>query len=59
MDRAWDFIGKHLPDKFYMEGDRRLSLRNNIFREVAANLIVHREYTNAYPATFAIFKDRG
>jgi len=52
------FVGKHLPDKFYMEGDQRVSLRTKIFREVVANLIVHREYTNAHPCTFIIYADR-
>lgn len=57
-DRLMDFIAKHLPDKFYMEGDQRKSLRTNIFREIVANILVHREFTNAYPATFIIYKDR-
>lgn len=52
------FVAKHLPDKFYMEGDQRVSLRTKIFREIVANLIVHREYTNAQPCTFIIYKDR-
>jgi len=52
------FAAKHLPDKFYMEGDQRVSLRTKIFREIVANLIVHREYTNAHPCTFIIYKDR-
>ena len=42
-----DFIGKHLPEKFYMEGDQRIDLRDKIFREVIGNVIVHREYTSA------------
>lgn len=53
-----DFTAKHLPDKFYLEGDARISLRERIFREVIANLIVHREYTNAHSATFTLYKDR-
>lgn len=57
-DQLMAFTAKHLPDKFYMEGDQRISLRTKIFREVVANLIVHREYTNARPATFIIYKDR-
>lgn len=57
-DEIMNFVSRHLPDKFYMEGDQRVSLRGRIFREVVANLIVHREYTNAYPATFIIYKDR-
>lgn len=52
------FVAKHLPDKFYMEGDQRVSLRTKIFREIVANLIVHREYTNALPCTFIIYADR-
>lgn len=42
-----EFINKHLPEKFYMEGDQRIDLRDKIFREVIGNVIVHREYTNA------------
>lgn len=52
------FVAKHLPDKFYTEGDQRKSLRTAIFREVVANLIVHREYTNAQPTTFVIYADK-
>jgi ATP-dependent DNA helicase RecG len=52
------FVDKHLPDKFYMEGAQRVSLRAKIFREIVANLIVHREYTNAYPCSFVILRDR-
>ena len=37
-----------------IQADQRVSLRTLIFREIAANLIVHREYTNAYPCTFVI-----
>ena len=57
-DRLMDFVAKHLPDKFHMQGAQRTSLRTTIFREVVANLIVHREYTNAYPCKFTIFADR-
>ena len=53
-----EFVAKHLPDRFYLEGDTRISLRDRIFREVVANLIVHREYTNAHSATFTIYKDQ-
>lgn len=57
-DRLMDFVRKHLPDKFYQEGDRRISLRDRIFREVVVNLLVHREFTNAYPAKFIIETDQ-
>lgn len=40
------FINKHLPEKFFMEGDQRVDLRDKVFREVVGNAIVHREYTS-------------
>jgi ATP-dependent DNA helicase RecG len=57
-DLLMAFVAKHLPDKFYLEGDQRVSLRTKIFREIVANLLVHREYASAHPATFVIYKDR-
>lgn len=45
---------KHLNDNFYLEKDQRISLRDKIFREVISNLLIHREYTNAYPAKLII-----
>jgi ATP-dependent DNA helicase RecG len=57
-DKLLAFIAKHLPDKFFLEGTQRISLRETIFREVIANLLIHREYTNAFPSTFIIYKDR-
>jgi len=57
-DLLMGFIEKHLPDKFYLQDDIRISLRSKIFREVVANLIVHREYTSGYAGTLVVFKDR-
>lgn len=57
-EQLMDFVAKHLPDKFHLVGDQRISLRSKIFREVVANLIIHREYTNAHPCTFVIYRDR-
>jgi ATP-dependent DNA helicase RecG len=57
-DRLMAFTAKHLPDKFYLQGDMRISLREKIFREIIANLLMHREYTNAYPSAFVIYRDR-
>lgn len=48
------YTAKHLSDSFYQEGSQRISLRDRIFREVAANLLVHREFSNPYPAKFII-----
>ena len=57
---AMEFITTraHLPDKFYLEGDLRLDLRELIFREIVANTIVHREYTSAFPTQIIIYNNR-
>lgn len=57
-DELMSFLAKHLSDPFFMEDNQRVSLRDKIFREVVANLIVHREYTDAHPATMIIYGDR-
>jgi len=44
-ERIMAFIAKHLPDPFYLEGTDRISIRDSIFREVASNILIHREYT--------------
>jgi len=41
------FINKHLPEKFYTEGDQRIDLRDKVFREIVGNVVVHREYRSA------------
>jgi ATP-dependent DNA helicase RecG len=56
-DRLMAFVGKHLPDPFYLLGTQRVSLRDKIFREVVANLLVHREFANAFPAKFIIERE--
>lgn len=57
-ERLMQFVSKHLNDNFYIEGDRRISLRDKIFREVVSNLLIHREFTNPFPAKLVIEKDR-
>ncbi len=57
-DRLMDFIRKHLPDPFYLEGVNRISLRDKIFREVVSNILIHREYLSPYPARLVIERDR-
>lgn len=58
-DRLMAFIAKHLPDPFYQEPDtQRVSIRDIIFREVVANMLVHREYANPYIARLVIERDR-
>jgi len=57
-DLLMGFVEKHLDDPFYLEGTTSLSLRTVIFRELVANIIAHREYTSAAPATLIIYRDR-
>ena len=52
------FAEKHLWDKFYLEKDARVSLRNIIAREMLVNTLIHREFTSSYIAKFVIEKDR-
>ena len=56
--RLMDFVKKHLPDPFYLEDDKRVSLRNKIFREAVGNILIHREYLNPYPAKMIIGNDK-
>jgi len=53
-ERIIAFIQKHLPDPFFLEGIDRISIRDAIFREVASNILIHREYRNAFPAKLII-----
>jgi ATP-dependent DNA helicase RecG len=57
-DLLMGFAEKHLWDKFYLENDVRVSLRNNIAREMLVNTLMHREFTSTYFAKFVIEKDR-
>jgi ATP-dependent DNA helicase RecG len=53
-NRLMAFIEKHLSDPFYLEGTQRVSIRNKIFREVCSNLLIHREFSNGFPAKLII-----
>jgi len=53
-ERIMAFIHKHLPAPFYLEGTTSISIRDAIFREVASNILIHREYMNAFPAKLII-----
>ena len=55
--RLTDFMKKHLDDKFYIEGDQRINVRDVIARELCANLLIHREYSNPIPARLIIDKN--
>ncbi len=57
-ERLMAFVAKHLPDKFQLIDGQRINVRDNLFREIAGNLLVHREYTNPFPAKFIIEADQ-
>lgn len=56
-DRLMQFAIKHLPDKFFLEDERRISLRNILAREMIGNTLMHREFSSSYMAKFVIKKD--
>lgn len=49
-----DFCAKHLLDPFYLEGDRRVSVRDIVVREMVSNTLIHREFTSPFPAKLII-----
>ena len=56
-DRLMAFVRKHTPDRFYLEGDVRLSIRDIIFREMIVNMLIHREYYSYFRATLTVYRD--
>lgn len=56
-ERLVAFVEKHLDDKFYIEGAQRIDVRNKIARELCVNTLIHREFSNPYPAKLIIEKD--
>ena len=57
-DLLISFINRHFPDKFHLQEGIRVNLREQVFREIIANLIIHREYTNALPARLIVLPDK-
>lgn len=53
-DILLSFAKKHLPDRFVLEGTQRVSARDVIARELIANLLIHREFLNPFPAKLVI-----
>ena len=39
-----------MDDKFYLENGERVSPSDKIARELCANILIHRDYTNPFPA---------
>ena len=57
-DRWIAFNKKHLEYLFVMQGLQRISVRDKILREIVSNLLIHRDYANAYVTKLAIEKNR-
>jgi ATP-dependent DNA helicase RecG len=49
-----DFIAKHTSDKFCLIDNVRTSIRDLIAREVVSNILVHRDFSSAFPAKVII-----
>jgi ATP-dependent DNA helicase RecG len=52
------FVKRNLPDRVLELDGKMIDVRKKIFKEVAANMLVHREYTHKYPSRFLIFSDK-
>ncbi|MBD5096520.1 MAG: HTH domain-containing protein [Lachnospiraceae bacterium] len=48
-DRLMEFIAKHTSDKFCLINNVSTSIRDVIAREVVSNILVHRDFSSAYP----------
>ena len=57
-DKIMDFIAKHTLDKFFLVDNQNVSVRTWIAREIVSNILVHREYSSAFPAKVIIERDR-
>ncbi|MCL2051199.1 MAG: putative DNA binding domain-containing protein [Lachnospiraceae bacterium] len=53
-----DFISKHTLDRFHIINGQSVSVRASIARELVSNILVHRDYTSAYPAKIIIERER-
>ncbi len=53
-DRLTAFGEKHLNDPFFLDGIQRVSARSHILREIVGNMLIHREYSHAFPAKLVI-----
>jgi len=57
--KALQFIKGKWPERFWQDTDgTRKDLRELIFRELVANIIIHREYNSATPTQVIIDEDR-
>jgi ATP-dependent DNA helicase RecG len=56
-DLLMEFVSKHTSDKFCLIDNVNTSIRGIIAREVIGNILVHRDYSSAFPAKVIIEKD--
>ncbi len=56
--KCMDFIRKCLPSPFFLEGDHRVDLREIIFREIIANMLIHTEYSKNLTSWVEIYRDK-
>ena len=56
-DQMLQFAASHLPDPFYLEKDKRISLRYIITREMVSNILMHREFTSSAASQFVIGRE--
>ncbi len=56
--KVLEFVKTKWPEKFFTEGTQRKDLRELIFRELVANVIIHREYNTALASEIIIYNDR-
>lgn len=57
-ERLIGFINKHTNETFHLDGVQRINVRDMLFREIVANMLIHREYNSVYPAKLIIEKDK-
>jgi len=50
-------LRKKFADKFYMEDNLWINVKDVIAKELRSNLLIHREFSNPHPAKLIITKD--
>ena len=56
-DILMKFIQLHTSDKFFLVNNTNTSVRDIIAREVVSNILIHRDFSSAFPAKLVIEKD--
>ncbi len=56
-DLLMKFVQMHTSDKFYLEHNNNTSIRDIIAREIVTNILIHRDFSSAFPAKLIIEED--